>query len=393
MDSKTLPTKEYLDVIEKSKRKIDRILKNCFAGQIKINFMLSILYAMLNLYPELGQYLRTPNDMEAVLSGRTQNLLYILCEHIVGVHRSKIIFLSDEKRSQLENDCDYRSELMADVCKEVKLRPHIDAFIRNCQIIKGDKFLLFPVPFYLAVLEIKFLELSSKSKKMPFIYSNIANKSLATLSLLQDNLADCSYSACRTIIEDYLKGTVFYNCKEAMEEYYKFADYELKQSICYSPDQEFLNKFNNRKNKRCSKTDYLHYGWVDVIPHYHEMIKNYPYTFGGIKNFVVQKFANDESKKQFELLDYYHNMCHGFVHGSICNSKYPIIHYFDICSILVNTLTNAYFALCEELGEEKAINDIDIIDEINKHYRILKEIESKKNTENFENYYKKFNVY
>ena len=62
-------------------------------------------------------------------------------------------------------------------------------------------------------------------------------------------------------------------------------------------------------------------------------------------------------------------------------------------SILVNVTVNAYFAACDEIGESTLIDDLDIIAEINKHYKILKDAELKKSTENFENYYKNFKVY
>jgi len=394
MNENIASAKDYIQFLEKSKRQLNKMLKSLFSGQITLNFMLDIMYSILNLYKDLGDYIQAPNDIQALLSGRTQNLFYILCEHIIGVHRSKTIFLSNEERSRLENNSEYRSELMNDVYKEIKLRPHIDLLIRNSQLMRGDKFLLFPLPFYIAVLESKFLQLSNKSKELPFVFTNIANKSLAVLSLLQDNFADCSYSTCRIIIEDYLRGTIFHNCKEAVLEYYRFAEFELKQSIGYPIEKEFLDKFDNRLNKHLkSKTQFLHYGWVDVIPHYHDIVKQNPYTFTGIKKFIVEKFENNESRDQFDLLDYYHNMCHGYTHGSIANSKYPVLHYFEICSILANTTVNAYSALCKELGEDTLIDGVDIIAEINKHYLILKEAEAKKSTLNFENYYKNFKVY
>ena len=394
MNEKMPLSKEYIELLEKSKRDLNKDLKSCFSGQITLNFMLDIMYTMINLYPDLSNYIQAPADTKAILSGRTQNLFYVLCEHIIGAHRSKIIFLSDEERSKLEDDKDYRTNLIRDVYLEIRLRPNIDPFIRNSQLIRGDRFLLFPVPYYISILESRFLQFSAKSKELPFIYTDIANKSLAVLSLLQDNFADCSYSTCRIIIEDYLRANVFHNCKEALSEYYKYADYELKQSLGYPPEQEFLVKYDNRIAKGCkNKIDYLHYGWVDVIPHYHEIVSNHPYTFGGLKKFVVDKFSNSESKKRFELLDYYHNMCHGYTHGSISNSKYPLLHYFEICSILVNTTVNAYHALCNELGIETSIDGVDIIAEINKHYKILKEAEAKKSTINFDNYYKNFRAY
>lgn len=385
--------KKMFEEIEKSKKRLNKELKKLFAGQITQNFMLDIMYTMIKRYRDLQQYIPAPKDAQSILSGRLQNLFYILCEHIIGVHRSKIIFLCDAERSKLEDSNEYKNELMEDVYKELKLRNQTGAFIREGQLVRGDRFILFPLPYYITILTLKFLEIAPKTKKMPIVYIDIANKSLAILSLLQDNFSDCAYSSCRIIIEDYIRGTIFHNCKEAMDEFYKFSEYELKQSLGYGFDDEFLGKFNNRINKSCrNKIEFLHYGWVDVIPGYHQIVDKYPYSFGSVKKFIVEKFA-DVDKNQYDLLDYYHSMCNGYAHGSILNSKYPLLHYFEITSILLNVTVNAYFAACDEIGENTSIDEIDIIAEINKHYTILKEAEQKKSTENFEGYYRNFKVY
>lgn len=385
--------KRTLQEIEKSTRQLNKELKKLFGGQITQNFMLDIMYKMIKRYPDLEKYIPAPNDMQSILSGRMQNLFYILCEHIIGVHRSKIIFLSDAERSRLEDDNNYKEELMEDVYKELKLRYQTGVFIREGQIVRGDRFILFPLPYYVTILTLKLLEIAPKTKKMPIVYIDIANKSLAILSLLQDNFSDCAYSSCRIIIEDYIRGTIFHNCREAIVEFYKFSEYELKQSLGYPFDEEFLAKFENRINKSCrNKIEYLHYGWVDVIPGYHKIVEKYPYSFGSVKKFIVEKFA-DVDTEQYDLLDYYHSMCNGYAHGSILNSKYPLLHYFEITSILVNVTVNSYFAACNEIGENTSIDGLDIISEINKHYKILKEAEQKKSTENFENYYRNFKVY
>lgn len=385
--------KKMFEEIEKSKKRLNKELKKLFAGQITQNFMLDIMYTMIKRYRDLQQYIPAPKDAQSILSGRLQNLFYILCEHIIGVHRSKIIFLCDAERSKLEDSNEYKNELMEDVYKELKLRNQTGAFIREGQLVRGDRFILFPLPYYITILTLKFLEIAPKTKKMPIVYIDIANKSLAILSLLQDNFSDCAYSSCRIIIEDYIRGTIFHNCKEAMDEFYKFSEYELKQSLGYGFDDEFLGKFNNRINKSCrNKIEFLHYGWVDVIPGYHQIVDKYPYSFGSVKKFIVEKFA-DVDKNQYDLLDYYHSMCNGYAHGSILNSKHPLLHYFEITSILLNVTVNAYFAACDEIGENTSIDEIDIIAEINKHYTILKEAEQKKSTENFEGYYRNFKVY
>lgn len=359
--------KKMIEEIEKSKKGLNKELKKLFSGQITQNFMLDIMYAMITRYPNLQQYIPAPNDAQSILSGRLQNLFYILCEHIIGVHRSKIIFLSDAERSKLESSNEYKNELMEDVYKELKLRYQTGVFIREGQIIHGDRFILFPLPYYITILTLKLLEIAPKTKKIPIVYIDIANKSLAILSLLQDNFSDCAYSSCRIIIEDYIRGTIFHNCKEAMDEFYQFSEYELKQCLGNKFDDKFLDKFNNRLNKSCrNKIEFLHYGWVDVIPGYHQIVDKNPYSFGGIKKFVVKKFA-DVDKNQCDLLDYYHSMCNGYAHGSILNSKYPLLHYFEITSILVNVTANAYLAACNEIGEDTKIDELDIISEINKH--------------------------
>ncbi len=73
--------------------------------------MLEIIWKMIALYPEIGQYLPAP-DMDQVLSGKTNNPFYVLCIHIIGIHCSRIIFLDDIKRVKLENSTDYQKELM-----------------------------------------------------------------------------------------------------------------------------------------------------------------------------------------------------------------------------------------------------------------------------------------
>ena len=384
-----MPNKET-QFIENSKKALNKELKDLFSGQITQNFMLSVMYRMIDRYPELpkSKHLPNPNDPKAILSGRMPNLFFNLCEHIVGVHRSKIIFLSDRERSRLEDDNQYVQELMDDVLKQIQLRYITGIFIREGGVINGDRFILFPIPYYITVVTFKLMEIAAYTKEMPAVYYDIANKSLAALSLLQDNLLDCAYTNCRIIIEDYMRATIFKNCKAAKEEFYSFSEYELEQCLGYRFNDEFQEKYKNRINKsERNQIDYLHYGWVDTIPGYHDVVDRHPYSFGGIKNFIVEKFVGID-KNQYDLLDYYHTMCNGYIHGSVLKSKYPLLHYFEICSILANVTVNAYSAACKEIGMDTKIDGIDIIAEINKHYKILKEAESKKNTTNFDNYYK-----
>lgn len=346
---------------------------------------------MIALYPEIRQYLPVP-DMNQVLSGKTNNPFYVLCIHIIGIHHSRIIFLDGTERVKLENSTDYQKELMDEVYIVIKLRHNIEYFLKNESLFRGDKFIYFPVPYYLTVLVTKLIQLIPKLNSTPGLFMDMSYKALAALSLLQYGFVDSAYPICRIIIEEYINATIFKNCPAALAEYEKFCSYDLKHSIGIKFDDEFLKKFNNRLNKKTkNRIQFLHFGWVDAIPKYHETVKQKPYTFNGVRNFLLSKFEEADSKyTDLRYLNYYHTMCSGYSHGSISHSKYQILHYFEISTILTLTIVDVYSAACEELKVEKEIDGIDVISLINKHYQILKATENKKSTENFECYYKTF---
>lgn len=382
------------EMIKAALKPFNKSLKKLFSGHIHISFMLEIMYAMIKLYPDLIRLIGARDDLDAVISGEYQTPFYVICEHIVGVHRSKTTFLSDKERVDLENDKEYRSELMDDVYKEIQLRRYTNFFLRKTQILRGDKFLLFPVPYYLTVIETRFLLLCSKSKTLSSVYTAIANKSFAVLSLLQDNLMDCGYPTCRVIIENYLRMVFFKVDPDLLNEYLLFAGFELKQGIGNKQfDEAFFKKYKNRVNQQQRNIiDYLHYGWVDAIPDYHIVVEKNPYSFGGLKSFVSSAMKTKEQKNFWNALTHYHTLCSAYTHGSIGASKYPLAHYFEVCSMLVMTTLNAYVYLCDELGEDPKIDGIDVVGEITKHFKTLKEAEKKMNTESLKHYYKSFKI-
>lgn len=123
------------------------------------------------------------------------------------------------------------------------------------------------------------------------LFWDILFQALAALSLLRDGFVDSAYPICRIIIEEYINATIFKNCPAALAEYEKFSFYDLKHSIGYDFDDEFLDKFDNRLNKVAkNRVWFLHFGWVDVIPKYHEVVKQNPYTFNGLKDFLRSSF-------------------------------------------------------------------------------------------------------
>lgn len=380
-----------IETIEKIKKELNKELKNIFSGQITLNFMLDIMWKIIYLHPEILQNYANI-DFSQLLSEKSNNVYYELCLLIIGYHRSRIIFMNDNERSILENDSRYVNEIVKEVYIGFKLRNNIGFFLKNNPLINGDKFIYFPVPYYLLLLVIKLSKLICQSTNINGLIVNMCNKALAILSLLQDGFVDSAYAICRILIEEFIVRIVFNEYPEVITEYERFNLFALKYGIGYKFDDNFLAKFKERINKSVNnKIQFMYFGWVDVIPRYHDLVENNPYTFNGLLNFLVKKYdKNLEKYNLFDKLKYFHTMCSGYSHGSIGYSKYQILHYFEIATILVMIIPNIYTEICNEKSVEKEIDRVDILGLLNKHFEILKIIESKKSTENFEQYYKKF---
>lgn len=181
------------------------------------------------------------------------------------------------------------------------------------------------------------------------------------------------------------------NDESENEEMNRFLKWELlKTSNNNELPEEFIEQFKNRKDKKQkNKIDYLHYGWVDKIPGYHESINSVKsYSIYGLFEFL-KLYAEEDKKSTLDLLQSIYSRCHAFTHGSIGNSGYPLLHYFELSIGLYIPLVATFGTLCECRGIEPKINNIDILKSINGDFEELLKQYSMRSTENFENYYKK----
>lgn len=85
--------------------------------------------------------------------------------------------------------------------------------------------------------------------------------------MLEDNFLDNAYPICRGAMELYTKVLLLLNEPQVINDFFKFSEYELRQSCC---EQIYLQEFNvlfdNRaKQAERNKVEYLHFGWVDKI--------------------------------------------------------------------------------------------------------------------------------
>ena len=383
---------DFFSAMEKISRENDKALRSLFGKYIKGNFLIEMKHFIMDNLPEIYNYYDMQMSMEKVVAGN-ELMDFDICRMIVGCHSSNIIFLSDDERVALEKSSDYKRKLALNVEKNIKLRRYGSAYFRRQSIMQGDMYLAHNVPYNVFVMSLRMNEILHFNKKEnPYLllYYSLSNKALATLSLLEDNFLDNCYPICRAIIELYLKLLLFKDYPNLVEEHNKFNAFEVRQSCC---EQEYPEEFNEiyreRINKnRTKKVDYLHYGWVDKIPEYHNIINNQPYSINGILSFLRATHVEEEWNL-FDSLEVFYKMCHGYTHGNVGFARFPLLHYFEVSIILHLAISHTYTMLCEDLEVDRKINDIDILEKAEEEFTVLNEQYQKKSTKLFERHHKK----
>lgn len=379
----------FSPIAERIQRQNNRSLKELFKDDIRGSFLIDIKYRVLNaIGPTLLSLYDFNFSEERMVTGVGPEPEYDICKHIVGVHRANTIFLTTDEKSKIEKDENYKTKLTKQVAEQIFLRGYGSAYFRHKPIMVGERFNYYPVPYELFVLCIKMnhmIYLNGAKNESAFYFAKITNKALSALSLLEDNFLGTAYLPCRTVLELYAKLLVMRVYPELFAEDEKFSYFETIQTCCEQvfPD-EFNNLFANRKNKNeRNKIEYLHYGFVDKIPNYHDIVKQKPYTLIGVLNYLKTNCPN-EQVGMFEMMERLYKMCHVYVHGSVVESRYPLLHYFEISLILSCVIPSVYEMFCEDYTEDKDINGISVLDKLNSDYAMLLEQYEKRSTENFE---------
>ena len=386
----------FLQSLEKMQKEFDKALGHLFAGKIKANVLMDIKRRIQDsIGNDIHKYFDFDLSTEKMVAGLDDaaTIDYEICRHIVGVHRSNLVFLPDTERVAKEKDLNYREQLVQDVIKNIKLRPYAGVLFRKYPIIQGENFIYYPLPYDLFAISIRINNIlannNSVNDSLRFIYSLIANKCLAALSLLEDNFLDNAYPICRGAMELYTKMLLLLNEPQLIDVFFKFSEYELRQSCC---EQTYLDEFNilfdNRtKQAERNKVEYLHFGWVDNIKNYHKIVHKKPYTINGVITFLRNKYK-DVDKGFFDHFESLYKMCHGYTHGNVNISKYPLLHYFEISIMLYYILSHTFKIVCEQYNESNIINDVDIIAKTENDFEQVIKQYNQRSTENFEKYYK-----
>lgn len=375
-------------MMEQIQRQINRTLKELFKDDIKGSFLIEIKSRVVNA---IGEKILNLYDFsfpkERIVTPGDSNSEYDICKHIVGVHRSNTIFLTAEEKSKKERDENYKAQLTQQVYEQIVLRRYGSAYFRHKAIVLGERFIYYPVPYLLFVLCIRMNDTISHKEcktQSAYYFAKIINKAVSALFLLEDNFLGTAYLPCRTVFELYAKLLVIRAFPELFKEDDKFTSFETIQSCCNQvfPD-EFNKMFDNRKNQNeRNKIEYLHYGFVDRIPNYHNIVKQKPYTFIGILNYL--KATYETQVTDFERIEHFYKNCNVYVHGSILEARYPLLHYFEISLMLSCVIPTVYEMFCNDYSESTEIDGIDVLNSFKSNYTLLLTQYQNRSTENFE---------
>lgn len=374
---------DKLNAINESNHKA---LKQIFKGRINGSFLIKMETTVLTEFgPSILDYYNFAFDSKVIVAGRDETPEYDICRLIVGTHRHYSVFLTKEEIRNNEKSENYQKKLVREVIEKIKLRSYGSWFFRRKQLLGGDEFLYFPVPYELFVLCMQSIRLMADSSNCLAVhYADIIDTALSALTLMENNFLSNAYPLCRSMIEMYLKTLVLRKHPEAEKDYAEFVGYEIDQSCCSQTySKEFNLRYSNRKTQKSrSKADYLHYGWIDSID---------DYTVGKYSIYgIFEYFYRDTTEEQsmtLKKLERLYKMCHGYTHGSAIHVKYPLLQYFEISMMIGAVVRDIFTEISKEKGTDVLCNDISAIELLDRDLAVLEAQYEKRSTENFDLYY------
>ena len=367
----------------------NKTIKELFKDKIKGSFLIKIKSEVLNkMALDLFNYYPFQFDNKKILTGTDETPEYDICRIIVGVHRHHSIFLSEQEIRENQRNAAYQEQLVNEVIEKIRLRHFGSVFFRRKQLLLGDEFLYFPVPYELFVMCMRSICLISENVSSFFIeYGDIQKNALSSLTLMENNFLSNAYPLCRGMIEQYLKVLILKKHPENYKDYELFCNFEIEQSCCSQkyPD-EFIELFDKRiLSSSKNKVDYLHYGWLDNIESYDTKSTN-RYSIYGIMDYLMAE-ADDEQYSILNHIKSLYKMCHGYTHGSTVHVRYPLLQYFEISVMLYYVITTVFNDIYYTLNIDFVPEDKTLIENLERDFSILHEQYKKRSTENFDLYY------
>lgn len=382
-----LINQQALQAIRDIQKENNQTIKQLFRDKINGNFLIKIKEEVVTkLGVELFQIFSFKYDSTQVVTGNCQTPEYDICRIITGVHRHHSIFLTKEEIRNNQKDSEYQKKLVSEVIEKIRLHQFSNLFFRKQQLLVGDEFIYFSVPYELFALCMRFQYLLQKHKPSILVYYvDIINNALSVLTLLENNLLSNAYPLCRSMIEQYIKMLILQKHPECIEAYSKFCTFETEQSCCNQkyPD-EFISFYNTRMLPTTNKVEYLHYGWLDNIAAYKPNSNRY--SIYGILEYL-QNDADAEFSFALNHLTRLYKGCHGYTHGSSTQVKYPLLQYFELSTMLYYVVKDVFIYLHKELKVEIHTDDMTLIQNLERDFETLQNQHLNQSTENYELYY------
>lgn len=388
---KNLITTQFNPMIDVNeiKKENNKILKQLFKDKINGSFLIKIKNSVITKVDwQIFEYYPNIFDTSTVVTGTEETIEYDICRIIVGLHRHHSIFLSKEDIRNNEKSEPYQKQLIMETIEKIKFHKYASAFYHKKQLLTGDEFLYFPVPYELFVICMQSIELlSTSSNCLAVNYRDILNTALSALVLMENNFFSAAYPLCRGMIELYIKTLILQKHPESIKSYSDFSGYEIEQSCCSQEYPEEFNKlYNHRKHQSSkSKVNFLHYGWLDNIDAYNSQTKN-RYSIYGIFTYLMNE-ANATERNTLTHIRKFYKMCHGYTHGSAIHVKYPLLQYFEISMMLYYVVRNIFPEIYNVNNIDISNNTPNIMDILDRDFKILEGQYYKRSTENFDLYY------
>lgn len=76
---------------------------------------------------------------------------------------------------------------------------------------------------------------------------------------------------------------------------------------------------------------------------------------------------------ELDWLESFYKSCHAYTHGSIQTAKYPLLHYFEISTMLYFAVREMLLLLCSEKKVETIVEGQNIILMIDRDFTTLHE--------------------
>ena len=377
-----------VDKINKANMKA---LRNIFKEEIKETFLIKIYNTIKKEHPDIIDYYANAFNLnvEGILQGAGDRIDYDLCCHIVGIHKSNILFLSEEERGRLQKSSEYCKKLCNQVYEHVRLRGFGSSFFRNKTLVTGDRFLYFTMGYDMFVVSTYILFVLCDGKyndnKYYGFYSAIISEAISILTLVENGLLMQAFPQCRNLIELYFKYETLFKFPEAIDEYDTFCQYEINYGSLGKFDEEFQKKYKKIKDfESINIIDYLHYGWIDSVFEFNYLGKDKKYSIVGLYNYLIWKNKNNAD---FPVLKDAHNKCHMFSHGSTISKAYPIQSYFELIQVLYIVLRAILIDICNMKKSDAIINEINIRTKIENDMKELSAKAKLLTVENVKKYY------